>query len=311
MVGAALGARSTGRRMLAAAPATEHKAVLAAAHAVAQLGGEERILPVDGQGLLEMDALETVLAEGPAIVSVMWTNNETGVVQPIADIARRCAAREVLFHTDMVQAVGRTPISLTGTSIGLATLSGHKLGAPKGIGALIVRTDRPLAPLIHGGGQQRGLRPGTENIAGAVGLGRAVSLSVWEQDAETRRLTTLMADLVTRLRAGIPDLTVAGETAPRAPHILNVLVPGAIGETLLMHLDLAGIAASGGSACSSGAVEPSHVLAAMSTPRELAVGAVRFSLGRGTSSADIARAAEVFPQAVEKVRKLTDVIGRG
>jgi cysteine desulfurase len=120
-----------------------------------------------------------------------------------------------------------------------------------------------------------------------------------------------MADLVTRLRAGIPDLTVAGETAPRAPHILNVLVPGAIGETVLMHLDLAGIAASGGSACSSGAVEPSHVLAAMDIPRELAVGAVRFSLGRGTSSADIARAAEVFPQAVEKVRKLTDVIGRG
>ena len=309
VIGAALRARTAGRPMLVSVPPTEHKAVLAAAHAVAHLGGTERFLPVDGTGLLDLAGLDLALAEQPAVVSVMWVNNETGVIQPIEEIARRCAARSVPFHTDLVQAFGKVPVSLT--SVSLATLSGHKLGAPKGIGALIVRRGVALEPLIHGGGQQRGVRPGTENIAGAVALGRAVALAAAEQAAEAARLGALRDELAARLRTLIPDLVVAGDGAPRAPHILNMMIPGTRSEALLMHLDMAGIAASGGSACSTGTPEPSHVLSAMGFPAELAFGAVRLSLGRGSTAEDITLAIEAFPGAVTKVRKLTETLNRG
>jgi cysteine desulfurase len=192
-----------------------------------------------------------------------------------------------------------------------ATISGHKLGAPKGIGALIARDRDRLSPLIHGGGQQGGLRPGTENIAAAVGLGRAAVLAVREQAAESERLERLRTELLLRIRTALPEVVVAGEGAPRAPHILNLLIPGADSEALLMHLDLAGIAVSGGSACASGAIEPSHVLLAMGYPRELAAGAVRLSLGRETTQAEIVRAAETVPTVVARVRRLAVVLGRG
>jgi len=311
ILGSCLAAQGAGRRMLTAVAATEHKAVLAAAHATAQLGGEERVLPVTRSGLLDLDALEAVLPLRPAVVSVMWVNNETGVIQPVPEIASRCAAREVVFHTDMVQALGRIPASLSGTPIRMATVSGHKVGAPKGIGALIVRKGVPLSPIIHGGGQQRGLRPGTENIAGAVALGRAVSLAAAEQAAEADRLTRLRDRLAGRLRAAIPDVVIVAEDAPRAPHILNALLPGTDSGTLLMHMDLAGVAASGGSACTTGAIEPSHVLLAMQMPRDLAVGAVRFSLGRETAEADVDRAAQVLPGIIARVRRVSEVTGHG
>lgn len=311
IIGSALAARSAGRRMLAAVPGTEHKAVLAAAHEVAHLGGEERILPVDGDGRVSLEAVDAVLREMPAIVSVMWVNNETGLIQPIAALAERCRTAGVSFHTDLVQAVGRVPLSLTDARIDLATISGHKLGAPKGIGALLVRKGPPLEPLLHGGSQQGGLRPGTENIAGAVGLGRAVSLAVAELEAEARRLSALRTTLLERLRTAVPDLVIAAGEGPRAPHILNVMVPGADGGVLLMHLDLAGIGASGGSACQSGATEPSHVLSAMGLPRELAAGAVRFSLGRGTTEADLERLAGVFPGIVRKARGPLEATAHG
>jgi cysteine desulfurase len=264
---------------------------------------------VNRDGVLDLDALGAVLALRPAVVSVMWVNNETGVIQPVHDIASRCAAHEVAFHTDMVQVLGRVAATLNGTPIGMATISGHKLGAPKGIGALIVRKGIPLSPIIHGGGQQRGLRPGTENIAGAVGLGRAVSLAAAEQAAEGRRIERLRDRLASQLRATIPDVVVAAEDAPRAPHILNALFPGTESGTLLMHLDLAGVAASGGSACATGAIEPSHVLIAMGVPRDLAGGAVRFSLGRETAEGDVDRAAQVLPGIIARVRRVSEMPG--
>lgn len=309
VLGAALVAGERGAPMLAAVAATEHKAVLAAAHAVLRAGGAERILPVDRMGLVELGALDRVLAERPAVVSVMWVNNETGVMQPIAEIARRCEAAGVAFHTDMVQAFGKVETPIAALPIPLASISGHKLGAPKGIGALVVRGIR-LAPQIHGGGQQRGVRPGTENIAGAVGLAVAVRLAERERVAEAIRLAALRDDLARRLLAAVPDLQVTAEAAPRAPHVLNVRIAGADSEALLMHLDLAGVAASSGSACTTGTVEPSHVLSAMGVPREDAIGAIRFSLGRETGAADIARASAVLPAVVEKVRKLGAVLGR-
>jgi cysteine desulfurase len=310
VIGAALAARDRGRPMTVAVSATEHKAVLAAAHAVRHLGGEEVVLPVGRDGVVRLDAVERALADQPAIVSVMWVNNETGVVQPVAEIAARCREAGVPFHTDAVQAVGKLPVALAELPCSLVTLSGHKIGAPKGIGALVVRARGLVEAIIHGGGQQHGIRPGTENVAGAVALGRAATLAAAERAEEAVRLAALRDALTARLRAAVPDVVINGDGAPRAPHVLNVSVPGADSEALLMHLDLAGIAASSGSACSTGSVEPSHVLVAMAVPRDLALGAIRFSLGRESTLEDVERVATVFPGVVHKVRELAVVLGR-
>jgi cysteine desulfurase len=310
IVGAALAARDRGAAMCAAVSAIEHKAILAAAHAVCHLGGREVLLPVDANGRVELDALDAALRERPAVVSVMWVNNEVGVVQPVREIAGRCAEAGVAFHTDAVQAFGKVPVNVAAVGCTLASLSGHKIGAPKGVGALVVRDRKAIEAIIHGGGQQYGIRPGTENVAGAVAMGRAAALAAAEQEREAVRLRALRDELTTRLRAAVADLVVNAEGGERAPHVLSISVPGADSEALLMHLDLAGVAASSGSACSTGAVEPSHVLVAMGVPRELALGAIRLSLGHGTTADDVARAAEVMPGVVAKVRKLAGVLGR-
>jgi cysteine desulfurase len=310
IVGAALAARDRGGQMCVAVSAIEHKAVLAAAHAVCHLGGREVLLPVDGGGRLDLDALDRVLVDRPAVVSVMWVNNEIGVIQPVQEIAGRCQEAGITFHTDAVQAVGKVPVSVSKLSCTLLTISGHKIGGPKGIGALIVRDRKAIEAIIHGGGQQFGIRPGTENVAGAVALGRAAELAAAEQADLAKRLLLLRDELAARLKALVPDLVVNAGESPRAPHLLSVSIDGADSEALLMHLDLAGIAASSGSACSTGAVEPSHVLVAMGVPRERALGAIRFSFGRESTQADVERAAAVVPAVVAKVRKLASVLGR-
>jgi cysteine desulfurase len=310
IIGAALAARDRGGNVCAVVSAIEHKAVLAAAHAVCHLGGREVVLPVDEEGRVSLDALDEALAGRPALVSIMWVNNEVGVVQPVVEIARRCQAAGVVFHTDAVQAFGKVPVAVSDLPCTLLTLSGHKIGAPKGIGALIVRDRKAIEAIIHGGGQQYGIRPGTENVAGAVALGRAALLAAREQPEEAPRLRALRDLLAERLCATVPDLVVNGAGADGAPHVLNVSVAGADSEALLMHLDLAGVAASSGSACSTGAVEPSHVLVAMGVPRELALGAIRFSFGRESTAEDVDRVAELMPAVVAKVRKLAGVLGR-
>jgi cysteine desulfurase len=209
-----------------------------------------------------------------------------------------------------VQAVGKVPVSVSELSCTLLTISGHKIGGPKGIGALIVRDRKAIEAIIHGGGQQFGIRPGTENVAGAVALGRAAELAAAEQVELAQRLRMLRDELAARLKALVPDLFVNAGGSARAPHLLSVSIDGADSEALLMHLDLAGIAASSGSACSTGAVEPSHVLVAMGVPRERALGAIRFSFGRESTPADVERAAAVVPAVVAKVRKLASVLGR-
>jgi cysteine desulfurase len=310
ILGAAHAERDRSGEMCVAVSAIEHKAILAAAHAVRRLGGREVILPVDARGRLDLDALDAVLAQRPAVVSVMWVNNETGVIQPMGEIADRCRAAGVTLHTDAVQAFGKIPVSVREIACTMLTLSGHKIGAPKGVGALVVRDRTAIEAMIHGGGQQYGLRPGTENVAGAVGLGKAAELAATEQTGLAATLRALRDRLADRLKAGVPELTITAEDGDRAPHVVNVAIAGADSEAMLMHLDLAGVAASGGSACSTGTVEPSHVLLALGMPRELALGALRFSLGHGTTEADIDRAADVMPGIVAKVRKLARVLGR-
>ncbi|HKP27813.1 MAG TPA: cysteine desulfurase family protein [Gemmatimonadales bacterium] len=310
IIGASLAARDKGRPMRAVVTAIEHKAILAASHQVVHLGGSEEVLPVGPDGRLSLDTLDEALSRNPSVVSVMWVNNEVGVVQPVPEIATRCREAGVPFHTDAVQAFGKFPIALQSLPLSLLTLSGHKIGAPKGIGALVVRARGVVDAIIHGGGQQYGIRPGTENVAGAVALGRAALIAAREVSTEAERLAVLRDQLAARIAAAVADVVVHCAGAPRAPHVLSISVPGTDSEALLMHLDLAGICASGGSACSTGAVEPSHVLTAMGVSRELALGTVRFSLGHETTAEDIEHVAAAFPGIVSKVRQLAAVLGR-
>ena len=310
IIGSALAARDRGGPFRVAVSAVEHKAVLAAAHAVQHLGGEEILVGVSASGVVEEEALDEALARGVALVSVMWVNNEVGTVQPIARLAERCRAAGVCFHSDAVQAFGKVPLSLSDAGCTLVTISGHKIGAAKGVGALIVRDRGAVEAIIHGGGQQYGIRPGTENVPGIVGLGRAVELAAAEQAESATRLGALRDELERRVLAIVPDAVINAWQAERAPHVSNISIPGTDSEALLMHLDLAGVACSSGSACSTGAIEPSHVLTAMGVPRELGIAALRFSFGKDNTVEDVDALVGALPKIVEKVRALSAVLHR-
>lgn len=287
-----------------AVSAIEHKAVLASAHAAEAEGARLIILPVDASGVADLAALDVALAEKPAVVSVMWANNEVGVLQPVAEIGERCRAAGVVFHSDAVQALGKVPVRVDEVAADLVAFSAHKVGGPKGIGALYVRRGTQIRPLLFGGGQERGLRPGTEDVAGAVGFAAAAQAAEAQRETTMARIAAMRDRLEAALRERVHGLVVNAASAPRLPTISNVSVPGADPEALLMALDLEGIAVSSGSACSSGAVEPSHVLTAMGIPASLAGPSVRFSLGWGTTEAEIDRVLEVFPAVAQRVRSL-------
>ncbi|GJG84929.1 cysteine desulfurase NifS [Gemmatimonadetes bacterium T265] len=304
ILGAWRARRDPARRAVVSTP-IEHKAVLAAVHQAADEGAVECLFAVDADGRVAPDAPE--LDGDAAVCSVMWINNETGVVQPVRALADRAHALGVVFHTDAVQAFGKVAIDVASLPVDLLTVSGHKIGAPKGVGAMYVRRGTPLAPLFHGGAQDRGRRPGTENVAYAVALATAAELAVAERAAECARLVALRDELEARILAGVPDAVVHGRGAERAPHVSNVSVPGADGAALLMAFDLHGVAASGGSACQTGNVEPSHVLLAMGVAPDLAAGAVRLSLGALTTPACVDRVGALFPTLVRKARAATAV----
>ena len=294
---------SDGRNAAVATP-IEHKAVLGALHEVAHEGGEERILRVSSCGVVDDASFDELVDERAAVCSVMWVNNEIGVMQDVPALARRAHERGVTFHTDAVQAFGKVDIDAKRTPFDLLSLSGHKIGAPKGIGALFIRRGTPVSPLMFGGSQDRGRRPGTENVAMAVGLARAAELTVAEREDECRRLNALRERLENALLERIPDAVIHGRGAPRAPHVTNISVPGTDSESLLMALDLRGVACSAGSACQSGSITPSHVLSALGVSDSLAGAAIRMSLGSLTTDEGVARVAELFPALVEKARRL-------
>ena len=283
----------------------EHKAVLAAVHEVAHEGGEERMVGVDRSGLVVRDAYDAAMDASVALTSVMWVNNEIGVVQEMAPLVERAKSVGALFHTDAVQAFGKVAIDARTMPFDSLTISGHKIGAPKGIGAMFIRRGTPLVPLMFGGSQDRGRRPGTENVAMAVGLARAAELAVEEREASWAKLEAMRDRLEAAFLARIPDALVHGRGAPRAPHILNLSVPGTDSESLLMALDLQGVACSAGSACQSGSVTPSHVLSALGVEPRLGAAAVRMSLGALSTDDGIARVAELFPALIDKARRLS------
>ena len=294
----------------------EHKAILAALKEAERLGAHATRLPVDSQGVVDLQVLDQLLTGKlpggkPTVVSVMWVNNETGVIQPVPEIAARCAAAGVCFHTDAVQAFGKIPVSLRAVpGITFCSISAHKFGGPKGVGAIFVRERKGMHPLLHGGGQQGGLRPGTENVPGAVALGVAAELAAQEQPETYRKLGAIRDAVQQALQEAVPDLVVHSGGAPRGPNILSVSAPDTDSEAMLMHHDLAGLACATGSACSTGAVEPSHVLSAMGVPRDIAVGAIRMSFGSLSNAQQVPHVAKTFANVVAKVRQLRAVLAR-
>jgi cysteine desulfurase len=293
----------SGRNAAVSTP-IEHKAVLGALHEIAKEGGEERLLAVDSAGRVEAASFDSLVGTDTAVCSVMWVNNEIGTVQDIPALAELARSRGVVFHSDAVQAFGKIEIDARRTPFDLLSISGHKIGAPKGIGALFIRRGTTMEPLLFGGSQDRGRRPGTENVAMAVGLAVAAELAVAEREEECRRLEALRDRLESAVLARVPDLVIHGRDATRAPHISNISAPGTESESMLIALDLRGVACSAGSACQSGSIEPSHVLGAIGVSADVAKAAIRFSLGALTTDASIDRVAEVFPMLVEKARRL-------
>jgi len=281
----------------------EHPAVRSQCHHLEKLGYQLIEIGVDGDGTLDLVALEKAITPDTAIISVMWANNETGVIFPIEKIAGIAKTHGVVFHTDAVQAVGKLPIDLKKIPVDLLSLSGHKLHAPKGIGALYVRKGTKLTPQIVGGHQEGGKRAGTENVPGIVGLGRAAELAATHFSEETQRVRGLRDRLEAGLRERCTHTKINGKN--RLPNTLNISFEFIEGESILLLLDELGVAASSGSACTSGSLEPSHVLRAMGIPFTMAHGSVRFSLSRYNTEQEIDTVVKQMPKIVDRLRALS------
>ncbi len=285
--------------------AIEHHAVLHACRWLEKKGFAVTYLPVDEYGRVTAAQVEGALRPDTLLVSVMMANNEIGTIQPIAEIGALCREKQVLFHTDAVQAVGAIPVDVQAMQIDLLSLSGHKLHGPKGVGALYIRKGVKLEGLIHGGAQERGFRAGTENLPGIVGLGRAVEIAHAKLPENTRRMQALRDRLISGLMARIPDTHLNGHPVDRLPNNVNVSFAGVEGEALLLRLDLAGVAASSGSACTAGTLDPSHVLLALGLHEAAANGALRLTLGADTTEEEIDRVLQILPPIVEDLRRIT------
>lgn len=296
--------QASGRHLIVTA--FEHHAVLDPALYMRKLGFDVTVLPVPASGVVEPDAVATAVRSDTILVSVMAINNEIGTIQPIGPIVEAVKAKNpnALVHSDAVQALGNVAVDLHLWGLDLASFAAHKLGGPKGVGCLFVRAHVPLEPLLHGGGQERGIRSGTLNVPGIAGFGVAAEIAAKEVHAKRDRLLALRSRLLEGIRERVPDVVVNGDLERRSANNLNVCIPNADGETLILLLDEAGIACSSGSACASGAMDPSHVLLAIGTPKELAKGSLRFSFGRDSTDDDVDAVLDALPAAVERARKV-------
>ncbi|MFH0800690.1 MAG: cysteine desulfurase NifS [Pseudomonadota bacterium] len=302
---AALAAAPEKRRI--ATSSVEHPAVLNRAKDLAKQGYDVKFIPVDNLGRLDMAAFEAALSDDTALASIMWANNETGVIFPIEKIAEICAARGIPLHVDAVQAAGKIPIDLKRTPISYLAISGHKLHAPKGIGALYVRRGTPFSPLIVGGHQERGRRAGTENVASIVALGKAAELAMAGMKTECAQMTKLRDRLERGIIESIPRVYVHGDAEHRLPNTTNTGFEAVEGEAILLLLNEFGICASSGSACASGSLDPSHVMIAMGIPFTRAHGSIRFSLSRYNTGEEIDLILEKMPGIIKRLRELSPV----
>ena len=300
IVGAALARSGGGGHVIASK--VEHDAVLRAAEWLQSMGFAVTLADVDGTGRVDPETVRAALRKDTFLVSIMAGNNEIGTLEPIAEIGRICRERGVLFHTDAVQALGKVDLPMD--SVDLLAASAHKLHGPKGVGFLYARRGTRLVPLTHGGGHERGLRSGTENVPAIVGFAAALRLALAERDEVTARMWRLRRRIIDRVLR-MPGTRLNGHPEDSLPHITNFSFAGIEGESLVMKLDEAGIAASTGSACSSPNLEPSHVLVAIGVPLSMAHGSLRISTGRDTTDADIERLLDVLPRVVGELRAMS------
>lgn len=283
----------------------EHHAVEESCRYLEEQGFKVTRVGVDRDGLVNPKEVEKAVTPETILISVMHANNEVGTIQPVGEIGRMARERGICFHTDAVQTTGHIPTMVDDLRVDLLAMSAHKLYGPKGMGVLYIRKGTRIASFMHGGGQERGLRASTENVPGIVGLGKAAEIAQAEMAAEAKHLVRLRDKLIKGLLEGIPQTRLNGHPTKRLPNNVNISVASVEGESLAVSLDLEGIAVSTGSACSSEAMEASHVLMAMGLPAELARGSVRFSLGRDNTDADIDRVLEAFPRIVGRLRAVS------
>ncbi len=300
--GVAFALREKGRHLITTP--IEHKAVLQTVKQLEeQFGFEVTYLPVDAYGRVSVDDVPNTIRPDTILVSVMYANNEIGTIQPIADIGALCRERGVVFHTDAVQAGGYLPLDVDALNVDLMALSGHKFHAPKGVGVLYVRRRTPWLSTMTGGGQEHGMRSGTQNVAGIVGLGAAIEIAHTDRDAKNARLRAMRDHLVGAILEQVDDVQLTGHPTERLPGHASFVVGNVDADSLLLGLDLEGVAASSGSACSSGAITPSHVLSAIGATKREAMSALRLTLGDDNTEEEVAYAAEVVPRVIQRLRQ--------
>jgi len=283
----------------------EHHAALDTAAHLQKQGFKVTFLPVTAEGLVRVEDVAEAITGETILISVMHANNEVGTIQPIAEIGRLAKEKGIVFHSDAVQSAGKIPINVDELGVDLLSLSAHKIYGPKGVGALYVRKGTRLEPILHGGAQERKRRPGTENMPGIVGFGKAAELARQEMAGEAERLRKLRDKLLDGIVARIPHVIITGHRWQRLPNHASVCVKYVEGESMLLSLDMQGVAASSGSACTSGSLDPSHVLLAMGLPHEVAHGSLRLTLGRENTEEDIDYVLEVLPPIVERLRAMS------
>ncbi len=301
--GTAFARQSKGNHIITTA--IEHHAVLHTCAWLEKHGFEVTYLPVDSDGLVNPADVEKAITDKTILISVMMANNEIGTIEPIKEIGQIARAHKILFHTDAVQAVGAIPVDVNDLGVDMLSMSGHKFHGPKGIGALYIRKGVRIDTLIHGGAQERGLRAGTENLPGIVGIGKAIELATAHLEENAQRMTALRDKLIDGIMERVEDVRLNGHRTRRLPNNCNVSIRYIEGEAMLLRLDLAGIAASSGSACTSGSLDPSHVLLAIGLPHEIAHGSLRMTLGTDTTEADIDQVLDTLPGIVKNLRDMS------
>jgi len=303
IIGSAYANQKKGKHIITSS--IEHHAVLDACKFLEKQGFEVTYLPVSPEGLIRVEDFVEALRDDTILVSIMHVNNEVGTIQPVEEIGRICREKGILFHTDAVQSFGKIPVNVDVLNADLVSISAHKIYGPKGVGCLYIRRGTKIQKFTHGGGQERGRRPGTENVAGIIGFGKAAELAVKEMDKEAERLLKLRDKLANGIQEKISDVKLNGHPTKRLYNNVNISFRYVEGEALLLSLDMKGIAASSGSACSSGSLDPSHVLLAMGLPHEIAHGSIRMTLGRDNTEEDIEYVLEVLPEIVERLRAMS------
>jgi len=301
--GAAWARQKKGRHVITSA--IEHHAVLESVHYLEKNGFEATYLGCNSDGFVPLDNLEKALRNDTTIVSVMMANNETGVIQPIKEMAALCRDKKVLFHTDAVQAMGKLPVNAKDLGVDMLSLSAHKFYGPKGIGVLYIRQGVRIDPLFHGGSHERRRRAGTENLPAIVGLAKALELAEQHREKEHQRLTELSEYFINSVQEKIPEVYLNGSRDNRVPSTVNLSFKGVEGESIILSLDIKGVAVSSGSACTSGSLEASHVLHAMGTDILLAQGSIRFSMGRFTTRDEIEYTVSILPEIIDRLRSMS------